>query len=198
MVLNQIRARIRPFMDSIGRALDSAGISPNTLTALGFSLALVAGFLFAFDPHRQYLAAFAIIGSGVLDILDGAVARTSGKVTALGSFNDSTLDRISEIGIFAGIAFGRYGLNPGIVLLALAFSLLVSYVRAKGESLGFAVAGIGIGERAERLIVLILFALAGYVWIGVYIVLVLAVVTFIQRYAYLATSIRKKNKLKEP
>jgi archaetidylinositol phosphate synthase len=194
MVLNQIRARMRPFMDSVGRALGNAGVSPNVLTTLGFFFALLAGFLFAYAPHREYLAGISIIGSGILDILDGAVARTTGKVTLLGSFNDSTLDRISEIAIFAGIAYSGYGLNPAIVLLALAFSLLVSYARAKGESLSFQISGIGIGERAERLIVLIVFALAGYLWIGIYAVLVLAVVTFIQRYSHLVKAIRSKDR----
>ncbi|MDH2901883.1 MAG: CDP-alcohol phosphatidyltransferase family protein [archaeon] len=181
-------------MDQIGSSLGKVGVTPNFLTACGFLLALLAGFLFAYKPAQQYLAALSIIGSGVLDILDGAVARTTGKVSMLGSFNDSSLDRISEIAIFAGIIYAGYGLNPAIVLLTLGFSLLVSYVRAKGESLGMTMSGIGVGERAERLLVLIVFSLAGYVWIAVYIILILAAITFVQRYAFMMRMIKQKNK----
>ncbi len=194
MVLNQIRDRLRPIMDQIGSSLGKVGVTPNFLTACGFVLALLAGFLFAYKPAQQYLAALSIIGSGALDILDGAVARTTGKVSMFGSFNDSSLDRISEIAIFAGIIYAGYGLNPTIVLLTLGFSLLVSYVRAKGESLGITMSGIGIGERAERLLVLIVFSLAGYVWIAVYIILILAAITFVQRYAFMMRMIKQKNK----
>jgi archaetidylinositol phosphate synthase len=181
-------------MDQIGRSLGRVGITPNVLTSCGFALALLSGFLFAYKPHQEYLAGILIIGSGVLDILDGAVARTTGRVSIFGSFNDSTLDRISEIAIFGGIIYAGYGLNPAIVLLTLAFSLLVSYVRAKGESLGIMMSGIGIGERAERLMVLIVFSLAGYVWIAIYIILVLAIITFAQRYVYISRLIRTKKK----
>jgi archaetidylinositol phosphate synthase len=195
MVLNQIRDRLSPALDRIGSSLGKGGITPNFLTTIGFVLALLAGFLFAYRPYEQYLAAIAIIGSGVMDILDGAVARSTGKISMLGSFNDSTLDRISEIAIFAGIIYAGYrALNPAIVLLTLGFSLLVSYVRAKGESLGVKMSGIGVGERAERLIVLIAFSLIGLVWIGVYIALMLAVITVIQRYTYIIPVIKQKGK----
>ena len=199
MVLNQLRARIGPIMSTIGRALGNAGITPNTLTAISFVLALTAGFLFAADPSRPYLAAVAILCSGVLDVLDGAVARATGKVSTLGSLNDSTLDRISEVAIYAGIAYqsADYRIPPVIVLLALAFSLLVSYVRAKGESLNIKMSGIGIGERAERLLSLVLFALVGYVWIGIYIILALALFTFLQRYMYVARALQERKKVEQ-
>ncbi len=180
-------------MDSIGRALANAGVTANSLTVLGFVFALLAGFLFAYIPGREYLAALAIIASGIMDILDGSVARVTGKVSALGSFSDSTLDRISEVAIFAGIAYAGYTLNSAVIVLALGLSLLVSYLRAKAESLGFTMSGIGIGERAERLLVLIVFAIVGYIWIGVYLVLLLAGITCGQRLVYALTAIRKKN-----
>ena len=106
------------------------------------------------------------------------------RVSKTGSFSDSNLDRLAEVSIYGGIAYAGYGLSPVVVLLALAFSLLVSYVRAKGESLNIGISGVGVGERAERLIVLIVFSLVGYVWLGVYIVLILAVFTFVQRYVH--------------
>ena len=170
-----------PVVDSIGRTLGSTGLSPTFWTFVGFGFSVLAGLLFAFKPHQTYFGALSIIASGVFDILDGAVARVTKKVSKTGSFNDSTLDRLAEVAIYGGIIYGSLA-NPLLVLFALSFSLLVSYTRAKGDSLGVSLSGIGIGERAERLIVLIVFSLIGYVWLGVDIVLLLAVVTFIQRY----------------
>jgi len=130
-----------------------------------------------------------LVVSGVFDVLDGAVARVTNRVSKSGSFNDSTLDRLAELSVYAGIIYGNYT-SPLIVLLALGFSLLVSYTRAKGDSLGVSLSGIGIGERAERLIVLIVFSIFGYVWVGIAIVLILALVTFIQRYVAILRKLR--------
>jgi archaetidylinositol phosphate synthase len=122
-----------------------------------------------------------VIASGIFDVLDGAVARVMNRVSSAGSFNDSTLDRVAEVAIYAGIMYGAYT-NSVLVLLALSFSLLVSYSRAKGDSLFVTLSGVGIGERAERLLTLVIFSLIGYVWAGVIVVLVLAIITFVQRY----------------
>lgn len=188
-VLNKIRSQVAPVVETIGRSLGSTGLSPTFWTFLGFVFSLVAGLLYAFKPTAPYLAAISIVASGVFDVLDGAVARVTQRVSKSGSFNDSTLDRLAEVSIYAGISYA--GLAPPVlVLLALSFSLLVSYTRAKGESLGVSLSGIGIGERAERLIVLILFSLVSYVYAGVAIVLILALITFIQRYFAILSKLR--------
>ncbi len=184
LVLNKIRSKIEPTTTAIGSALGKSGFSPDLLTSIGFAFAILAGVFFGIRPGQPYLAAIMIVLSGAMDILDGAVARAIKRVSKRGSFTDSTLDRLAEVAIFAGIVYGGYSLPAVVVVLTLAFSLLVSYVRAKAESLNLAVSGIGVGERAERLIVLILFSLIGYVWLGVYVVLVIAAFTFIQRYVY--------------
>ncbi len=93
--------------------------------------------------------------------------------------------------VYAGITYGKFA-PPIFVLLALSFSLLVSYTRAKGDSLDVSLSGIGIGERAERLLVLIVFSILGYVWIGIAIVLVIAVITFIQRYVAILRKLESK------
>ncbi len=184
MVLNKVRKAIEPVMSSIGRSLGALGLPPDVWTLFGFFFALLAGFLYGLRPSAPYLAGIAIICSGVMDVLDGSVARAMNKVSKAGSFNDSTLDRLAEVAIYSGIIYAHYT-EGVIILLTLGFSLLVSYARAKGDALNVTLSGIGIGERAERLIVLIIFSLAGYVAYGVYIVLVLAVVTFFQRYVYI-------------
>ena len=190
MVLNKIRDTLDPLVSSSGRRLGKAGFSPNFFTVAGFLLAILAGILFAARPSQTYLAGFSIIGAGLMDVLDGAVARALNRTSGTGSFNDSTLDRVAEVAIFSGILFANYA--PGVVvILALSFSLLVSYARAKGDSLQIKLSGIGIGERAERLLVLVVFSLFGYVALGVYVVLALALITFVQRYIYIVSRLQK-------
>jgi len=180
-------------VNSIGFSLGRTGLPPTFWTAIGFGFSVIAGILYALRPNETYLAAVMILASGIFDVLDGAVARVTNKVSRLGSFNDSTLDRLAEVAVFGGIIYGGY-LSPVLVLLALGLSLLVSYLRAKGESLGVPLSGIGIGERAERLIVLIIFSIIGYVWVGVIVVVALALATFFQRYLaiYRVLSIQPK------
>lgn len=172
---------MRPLVDAIGRAFAKTGLPPTFWTIVGFLFAILAGFLYATHSSQPYLAALAIICSGIFDVIDGAVARISNRVSRSGSFNDSTLDRLAEVAIYSGITYAGYTYSL-IVLLTLGFSLLVSYTRAKGDSLSVTLSGVGIGERAERLLVLVVFSLVGFVWIGVFAVLALAVITFAQRY----------------
>ncbi|HME18575.1 MAG TPA: CDP-alcohol phosphatidyltransferase family protein, partial [Nitrososphaerales archaeon] len=118
--------------------------------------------------------------SGFFDIVDGAVARVTGKVSKKGAFLDSTLDRLAEVAIYLGLLLGGFSTGP-IVLLALSFSLLVSYTRAKADALGTSLSGVGIGERSERLLVLALASLLGLAYWGVVAVAVIAAFTFAER-----------------
>ena len=95
---------------------------------------------------------------GFFDIVDGSVARTTKRISLKGSFLDSTGDRISESVIFIGIAVGNLA-EPILCMIALSLSFLVSYVRTKAESLGVNLAGLGVGERAERLLILAIVGL---------------------------------------
>ena len=181
MVLNKVRNQVKPLVDTIGRALAKTGLPPTFWTIVGFLFSIIAGLLYATHSSQPYLAALAIICSGIFDVVDGAAARVAQKVSRSGSFNDSTLDRLAEVAIYSGIIYADYTYSL-VVLLALAFSLLVSYTRAKGDSLSVTLSGVGIGERAERLLALGFFTIVGYVWIGVLVVLALAAITFAQRY----------------
>jgi len=126
--------------------------------------------------------------AGGFDIVDGAVARVTGKTSKQGAFLDSTLDRVAEVAVFAGILVGGYS-SPILVLLALSFSLLVSYTRAKGDALGVALSGIGIGERSERLLILAVLSIAGLAYWGVILVLIAALYTFLERTIRAVTSL---------
>jgi CDP-diacylglycerol---glycerol-3-phosphate 3-phosphatidyltransferase len=166
-------------------------VTPNSLTAGGVLLC-TAGAIVVYFVDRAELAAFwlgaalVIVGS-ILDILDGALARTSGKATPFGAFVDSMTDRVSEGVMLASIAllFMRDGNQ---VALALTFaaavgSFLVSYARAKAEILGLR-GDVGIGSRAERVVVIsagLILAPWGALQWSIYLLAATAWLTVIQR-----------------
>jgi CDP-diacylglycerol---glycerol-3-phosphate 3-phosphatidyltransferase len=136
-------------------------VTPNALTAAGVTLCVAAAVLVFFENRNEILfywlgAGVFVVGS-VLDILDGALARTSGKGTPFGAFLDSTTDRVSEGVVLGAIAlvFGRHRdlVGVGLAFAAVAGSFLVSYTRARAEALGLR-GDIGIGSRAERVVVI--------------------------------------------
>ncbi|MDG7006055.1 MAG: CDP-alcohol phosphatidyltransferase family protein [Nitrososphaerota archaeon] len=188
-MLDNLRTSLAAVFAYIGRGASKAIPNPTAWTALGLLLAALAAALFARGAPLE--AGLALAGSGFLDIVDGAVARATGRTSQTGAFLDSTLDRVSEVLIYLGILVGGLA-SPPLVLVALSLSLLVSYARAKGDALGVSLAGVGVGERSERLVVLIVAALAGAVWLGVAVVLVLALVTFVQRAARVTGALAKR------
>jgi archaetidylinositol phosphate synthase len=177
-VLDRLRGSLGAVLASLGSKAAKVIPSPTPWTLVGFAFAFLA-FIF-YGGGNQTLAGLLVVLAGFFDVLDGAVARATGKISARGAFLDSTLDRVSEMLIFLGILLGNY-VAPFFVLLALALSLLVSYARAKGDALGVNLAGIGVGERSERFVVLIITSLLGIVALGVLIVVVLALLTFVER-----------------
>ena len=102
-----------------------------------------------------------LLVSGFFDMVDGQVARVTGKTSKKGEYLDSMFDKISEVAIFLGILVGGYA-EPYLVLLAITLSLLVSYARAKSDLINIKLQGIGIGERAERLLVIAILELLVY------------------------------------
>src|ERR671932_2516593 len=136
-------------------------VTPNMLTAAGVTLCAAAAVLVFFENRDELLfywlgAAVFVVGS-ILDILDGALARTSGKGTPFGAFLDSTTDRVSEGVVLGAIAlvFARHHdlVGVGLAFAAVAGSFLVSYTRARAEALGLR-GDVGIGSRAERVVVI--------------------------------------------
>ena len=136
-------------------------VTPNVLTASGVTLCIVASVLVWFENRNEILfywlgAAVFVLGS-LLDILDGALARESGKGTPFGAFLDSTTDRVGECFMLGSIAlvFARHDRlwAVGVAFAAVAGSLLVSYTRARAEALGLK-GDVGIGSRAERVVVI--------------------------------------------
>jgi len=180
-LLEKLRASLDSRLLSAGKNLSRLGIPPTGWTILGLLFALFASLAYATgNLSGQVSGGVFILVSGLIDILDGAVARATGKITKRGAFLDSTLDRVGEVAIYAGIMIGSYT-SPLWVLVAVTFSLLVSYTRARGEALGVKLSGVGIGERSERLLILALFSLAGFTEYGVVLVSAAAIITFLDR-----------------
>lgn len=188
-------------LDRIVGGIAATGINPNVLTFLGLVVNFGAAVMFAVGRFRT--GAIIIFFAGFLDMLDGQVARRQNRVTAFGAFYDSTLDRIGEAAVFAGLIwYFLTGPLPADMkpralaagLIALVASLLVSYTRARAEALGIE-NKVGIAPRAERILLLGLPAMvlgAGPGRPGVvlfWIVAVLAIVsaiTVIQRVVHVA------------
>lgn len=141
-------------------------LNPNWLTTLSLLLCLIASFYFARGSFRW--AAFLLMIGGVFDMIDGQVARASNRVTRFGALYDSTLDRFAEIFIFIGISMHvieadvlpeiALGVKSAVLMLAVSGSLMVSYVRARAESLDFECKK-GLLQRPERFVLLIVSAL---------------------------------------
>jgi CDP-diacylglycerol---glycerol-3-phosphate 3-phosphatidyltransferase len=181
-----LRSRFPEYVEAvtspIGRGISRARLTPNWLTTFGLMLTGAATWAIAND--EPILAAFLLMGGGLMDLFDGAVARAAGRATPFGGFYDSVSDRISDGVILAGVAWWVAD-QPRVfaaVMVALVGAQVTSYVRAKAESIDL-VCSVGILERAERAVLLIL-ALLFHRWLLEPVLWVLAVgsaVTVVQR-----------------
>ena len=178
MVLNKYRPRVRKYLENLVKPLAKVGLTPNQLTIIGLAISLTGAYLFAVGSQR--IAALILLFGSLVDALDGTLARLTGKTSCFGAFLDSTSDRISDGAILFGIAYGKL-VGWEVAFITLMGAYLVSYERCRAELAGSGTLAVGIAERAERLILLIAFALAGRVELGVYIVAVLAWITVFQR-----------------
>lgn len=125
-------------------------MSPTAFNLLGVAFGAAAGYAFAMGSLN--LGGWLVLLGGAADVLDGRIARAQGKANNTGAFLDSTLDRFAEVGAFVGLSvfFREDPIMLAVVVVAMGGSLLVSYARARGESLGV-VAKVGVMQRAERL-----------------------------------------------
>lgn len=177
----------RRLLDPLVGALAALGITPDQVTVVGFLLSLAAGVALAFDRYPP-AAGLLFVGS-LCDALDGGLARKTGRGSRFGAFFDSFLDRYAEAAVFFGLAvsYARQAraLEVGVIVAALVGSLLVSYARARAEGLGVA-CKVGVMERPERLVVLILGTALGprfLLW-GVWGLAFLTHLTALQRLFY--------------
>lgn len=190
LVLN---SKIRPLWDRlmrpVGKALGRTPLTPNLVTFLGVVVQSVVAWLIV--DGRLVVAGLVAIVAALLDVFDGALAKAKGLVSRFGAFLDSTTDRLSDALFFVPIAW-LYGIAPdtpsrdepwvaAVALVALVASFLVSYVKARAESVGFD-ATVGIAERAERVILVVIALIFNELLPGIMVLLaVLSVITVVQR-----------------
>jgi CDP-diacylglycerol--glycerol-3-phosphate 3-phosphatidyltransferase len=161
VVSSSFRSRVRAGIEQpVGRFFGRLGLTPNMLTVMGFGIAVVAAWAAA---SQQWLAAGLLVAFGaIFDLFDGALARATNSATKFGAFMDSTFDRAGEAAVYLGIAwaFGTafFAASSALPMAAMAAAFMVSYTRAKAESLGFStgsgLASVGFAPREVRVVIL--------------------------------------------
>jgi CDP-diacylglycerol---glycerol-3-phosphate 3-phosphatidyltransferase len=157
-MMERFRAFFTKVISPVAHLLIRMGVSPDAVTLVG-TLGVCAGAL-VFFPRGELLTGVLVITAFVFsDLLDGYMARTTGRVSKFGAFWDSTLDRLGDGAIFIGLALYFAWEEPSKVYLVLSLVCLLmgavtSYARSRGETLGFDVK-VGIAERADRLVAIL-------------------------------------------
>ena len=150
-------------------------------------------FLLSFKGDIPTFTALLAL-SGLMDMLDGPVARATGRATPLGAFLDSFIDRVSDV--FLIVSFVNFGVDWGMVTALVVVSLLTSYTRARAESLGVPLEGVGLIERGERVVALFISAVllalnrvAGYMVLS--LLLALSVETVVHRVVHVVYRMKR-------
>jgi phosphatidylglycerophosphate synthase len=188
-----LSARLGHFLDApLSFLAGKIPFSPNTLTVTGFLMSVAAAFVI---PLNIKMGGIFILISGLFDMLDGIVARTSGRATKFGAFLDSVLDRYSDAFIFLSLSYylaAQGNLSGAFLSLGtLVGAFLISYARARAEGLGES-CHTGIMERPERIILLIIATLTGWVVPILWAMLLLTHLTAIQRILHVWMATKKK------
>ncbi len=190
-MLTKLKQRVQLKLTSVAKSIHNLGLSPNHISFIGIIFAVLSAVTYwqwMLHPFFLLLAPLLMLASGLLDALDGAMARLYGEATNFGGFLDSLLDRYSDAIILCGIILG--GLTEiSWGLAALIGSLLVSYARARAEAAGVKMETVGLAERAERIVLLALASFIAFIWVealcwGVLVLAILTNLTVIQRAIY--------------
>ncbi len=181
-MLGRYRERVRAWTDPVGRALFRLHLRPNHLTVIGLGVSFLAAS--AFSAGRTRAAGLLLIGAGLCDFFDGALARVSGQVTPFGAFLDSVIDRYSDLLVLLGVVvlFARMPHARGamVAMAGLIGSTMVSYTKARAESIGVKCT-VGMMERPERMICLIVGALFDLLEPALWVLAILSNLTALQR-----------------
>ena len=162
---NNIKKSAYGLLNPFINALQKSGITPNQITVLGFFITIISASILIVgaetgkrgDPKYITLFGIVLLTAGVFDMLDGQLARKSGKMTVFGAFFDSIIDRYSEMIMFFGIAYYLvsydYFLSGIFSFFAMIGSIMVSYARARAEGLGYD-CKVGMMQRPERILLI--------------------------------------------
>ena len=158
MVSAETRSRIKKLAEPMALFLGRLGLTPNGLTMLGFGITAVGAVL---AGTGAWLAAgLVVFAGGAFDLVDGTLARATGRVSRFGAFMDSVFDRWGEAVVYVGIVLGgaAWRALPPLAAFAMASAFMVSYTRARSEGLGFSpgrgMASVGLAPREVRLMIL--------------------------------------------
>jgi CDP-diacylglycerol--glycerol-3-phosphate 3-phosphatidyltransferase len=172
-------------IQAIVSALALSRVHPNVLTFIGLLINIWAAFLFSYG--RFVTAGLVVIGAGLFDMVDGRVARETNRVTRFGGFFDSVLDRYSDLALLVGLLVYYASINRFfyVVLTAIVMTgtVLISYTRARAENT-IAKCKIGFLERPERVVLIIIGALANRMAPVLWVIAVLSNITVISRIIY--------------
>ncbi len=190
-MLSSVKGKVNEFLKPLAICFERLGVKPNHLSFLGLIFGIFS-FFFIIRSNLILGAVFLLL-SGLMDALDGCLARVANQVTSFGGFLDSVLDRYVDIIVLLGV--GIYGIDWIIVVLAITGSLLVSYTRARAEKI-IPRCEVGIAERPERILILsagLIFS--SYLWYAVLIIAVLAHATAVHRILHTYFYLRKNKNI---
>jgi archaetidylinositol phosphate synthase len=198
-LLTKLKKKVQLMLTSTANAAHKIGLTPDTVSLVGFILALFSAWAYLIAPSYRWLLLLAtifLLASGFCDTLDGIIARTFQQETVFGGFFDSLLDRYADAVVFAAIIIA--GLcNQVWGLAALAGSILVSYSRARAEATGIKMESVGFAERAERMLILAVVSVIAFFWLpalswGIIVLAVVSNFTVLQRAFYVYRELKKK------
>jgi len=180
-VLTKLKKQVQTALTSTANLFHNLGLTPNHVSILGIIFSLIAAVVYSqWQINRAFLilAPILMLISGLLDALDGVIARVHGKATTFGAFFDSMLDRYSDAIVLCGIIVGGLT-NLAWGLAALVGSMMVSYARARAEAAGVKMESVGLAERAERIVLVGFASIVSYFWVDAlnWSILLLAVLT---------------------
>jgi archaetidylinositol phosphate synthase len=188
LVSSKLKKRFEGIVSAGVKPFAGIGITPNMVTVSGLLVSFASAWFYYDWRSSAFMlpaAGVFVLLSGLFDAVDGVIARTTGKVTAFGGFFDSVSDRYADAFVLSGVTLG--GLcNPIAGFAALIGSLMVSYTRSRAEAAGVAMAGVGLAERAERMIILATVTFAAVWWVdalnyGIILLAIISHLTVIQR-----------------
>jgi archaetidylinositol phosphate synthase len=200
-MLTKLKEKVQQMLTVEAKVAHKIGLTPNTTSVIGIALAFLSALAYAEWQNRPaylLIAAVLLLLSGFCDALDGVLARLYQQTTTFGGFLDSLLDRYADAAVYVGIIVG--GLCDALWgLIALTGSLLVSYSRARAEAAGIKMESIGLAERAERIIILVIASLVAFFWqpetamnTGIILLAILSNLTVLQRSIYAYKKLKKQ------
>lgn len=196
-MLNKFREALEEYINCIATIFIRAGLKPWTISLIGLIIVMVSSIWIAINPSKLNIlisVVLYLLGNG-MDALDGAVARLTDRVSGWGGYLDSMLDRLGEIIYILAVSYAGI-LTWDLSYIYIVTAIMISYARARGEGVGARLGGVGIMERAERILGITLILLI-YIFTGLdpkplfIILIILNIATIIHRSIYVYMELRK-------